>query len=189
MKKVTVSVIVSAVAIGIMAFTPIADKLVTSKTHIKFFSTTTAENIEAHNYKSVGTVDTKTGEVVFSVPMQSFEFEKSMMQKHFNSAKFLDTKTYPKAKLTGKIINLSEIDFGKDGTYNATIKGDMTIKAKTNPVNEKGTITVKGSTISVNSKFNITLADYDIAFEKGKPSTNIAKTVEVTVDAEYQTGQ
>jgi len=31
------------------------------------------------------------------------------------------------------------------------------------------------------------LADYKVAFEKGKPSTNIAKEVEVTVNAEYIT--
>jgi len=32
----------------------------------------------------VSTLDSKTGEMVFSVPIQSFEFEKSMMQKHFS---------------------------------------------------------------------------------------------------------
>lgn len=186
MKKTTLSAIVGVVALGLMAFVPVTNKLISSKTHIKFFSTTSAEDIEANNYKTISTIDTKTGDVVFSVPMQSFEFQKALMQKHFNSGKFLDTKIYPKAKLTGKITNLSEINFEKDGTYNAGIKGELTIKEKTNPINEKGTITVSGSTITVNSKFNITLADYGVAFEKGKPSTNISKTVEVTVNAEYQ---
>ncbi|GAB4123914.1 MAG: hypothetical protein OHK0045_04070 [Raineya sp.] len=161
-------------------------KFVSTKTHIKFFSTTAVENIEAHNYKAISTIDTESGEVVFSVPMQSFEFEKSLMQKHFNQPNFLDTKKYPKAKLVGKITNLNEIDFKKDGTYPATISGEMSIKGVSKPITEKGTITVKGGNIEAKSKFDITLADYGITFTKGKPASNIAKKVEVTVEASYQ---
>lgn len=186
MRKTVKSAILGVTAIALFAFAPAVSKFTTTKTHIKFFSTTTAENIEAHNYKSVSTIDTKSGDVVFSVPMQSFEFEKALMQKHYNSPKFLDTKQFPKAKLIAKITNLNEVNFEKDGTYTAHIKGTLELHGKTNGINEKATIKVSGSTYTVNSKFNITLADYEVAFEKGKPSTNIAKTVEVTVEAEYK---
>lgn len=161
-------------------------KFVSSKTHIKFYSHTAVEDIQANNYASVSTIDPLTGDIAFSVPMQGFEFEKALMQKHYNSEKFLDTKKFPKAKLKGKITNLSEIDFSKDGTYNAIVEGELTIKGVTKPIKEKGTITVIGNVINAASTFNITLADYGIAFEQGKPSTNIAKTVEVTVNAEYK---
>ena len=80
--------ILMTVGILTTAFSPIGDKLVSSETHIKFFSTTPAEDIEANNFKSVSTFNRATSELVFSVPMQSFEFEKSLMQKHFNSDKF-----------------------------------------------------------------------------------------------------
>lgn len=187
MKRRTVtSAVLGIVAMTLFAFAPALNKLTSTKTHIKFFSTTAAENIEGHNYKSVSTIDPKTGDMVFSVPMQSFEFEKALMQKHYNSPKFLDTKQFPKSKLIAKITNLNEVNFEKDGTYTAHVKGTLELHGKTNSIHEKATITVKGTTIKVNSKFNITLADYDVAFEKGKPSRNIAKTVEVTVDAEYQ---
>ena len=162
------------------------DKLVSTKTQVKFFSTTPAEDIEANNTATVSTINTQTGDVVFSVPMQAFEFEKSLMQKHFNQDKFLDTKAHPKAKLTAKITNLSDIDFAKDGTYEADVEGALTIKGETQTIREKGTVTVKGKNIAVKSAFHVTLADYGIAFEKGKPSTNIAETVEVTINAEYQ---
>jgi polyisoprenoid-binding protein YceI len=185
MKRTIVSGVLSLVLLAFVAFTPKPGKMVSSKTHIKFFSTTTAENIEANNYKSVSTFDTQTGDVVFSVPMQSFEFEKALMQKHFNSEDFLNTKTNPKAKLVAKLSNLADFNPEKNGTYNATFKGEMSINGKSNPINEKATITVNGTKIRVVSKFNLKLADFGVAFEKGKPSTNIAKTVEVTVDAEY----
>ena len=177
--------ILTFVAIAAISFASTAQKLTTSKSHIKFYSHTVAENIEANNYKAVGTIDTEAGTVVFSVPMQSFEFEKSLMQKHYNSPKFLDTKQYPKAKLKGKITDLSKVNFKKDGAYDVTVKGEMTLHGVTNPTTEKATITVKNGKVSVVSKFKITLADYKVAFEKGKPSTNIATTVEVTVNAQY----
>jgi len=171
---------------SITAFSQTSGKLVSDKANIKFFSHTTVEDIQASNNTSVGTINKTTGEVVFSVPMQGFEFEKALMQEHFNSDKFLDTKTFPKAKLKGTVTNLAQVNFAKDGTYPATVEGEMTIKGVTNSFKSTGTITVKGNKAEIQSKFNITLADYKITFVKGKPSTNIAKTVEVTVLADYQ---
>jgi len=118
--------------------------------------------------------------------MQGFEFEKSLMQKHYNSDKFLDTKTHPKAKLKATILNLDQVNFSEDGSYSADVEGELTIKDVTKPIREKGTITVKGNQIALNSIFNITLADFQITFAKGKPSSNIAKKLEITVEAEYE---
>ncbi len=185
MKKTSILLGSLLMLLSISAYGQTNDKLVSSKTHMKFYSHTAVEDIEANNYASVSTINKGTGEVVFSVPMQSFEFEKSLMQKHFNSDKFLDTKEYPKAKLKGKITNLNDVDFTKDGKYSVVVEGELTIKGKTNAITEKGTIDVKGNTIKVSSSFNITLADYGITFAQGKPSTNIAKEVEVTVHSEY----
>ncbi len=160
-------------------------KLVSKTGHINFFSHTEIEDISADNYKVVSTLDKASGEVVFSVPMQSFEFEKSLMQKHYNSSKFLDTKQYPKAKFKGKITNLDDIDFTIDGTYNVTVNGELSLHGVTKSVSEHGTITVKGNSVSIDTKMKITLADYAVAFKDGKPSTNIAKTIDITIKAEF----
>ncbi len=161
------------------------EKLVSQKSHFKFYSHTVAEDIEANNYKAVGTLNTDSGEVVFSVPMQSFEFEKAKMQQHYNSPKFLDTKQFPKSKLKGKITDLSSVNFSKNGTYEVMISGDLDIHGQTNKIEEKAIITVNEGEISLSSTFQLTLADYGVAFADGKPSTNIAKDIEVTVTAEY----
>ena len=184
MKKMK-KVILTLIALVTISLTVSAQKQVTSKTHFKFFSSTPAEDIEANNYASVGTIDPASGDIVFSVPMQSFEFDKALMQEHFNSKKFLDTKTNPKAKLIGKIANLEAVDFTKDGSYKADITGNLTINGVTKPINETAIVVVDDGKISLNSKFKITLEDYEVAFKKGKPSTNIAKAVEVTVEAYY----
>ena len=165
-KNMSKKVFLTMIALVTISLTVSAQKQVSTKTHFKFFSTTPVEDIEANNYASVGTINPASGDIVFSVPMQSFEFEKALM-------------------LTGKIANLEAVDFTKDGSYEAEVTGDLTINGVTKPVTEKATVIVKNGKLSLNSKFNITLADYQIAFEKGKPSTNIAKTVEVTVEAHY----
>ena len=168
------------------AFSQGDSKLVNKAGHISFFSHTTLEDITANNYKVVSTLDKSSGEVVYSVPMQSFEFEKSAMQKHYNSSKFLDTKQFPKAKFKGMIADISAIDFSKDGVYNADVKGELTLHGVTNKISEKGTVTVSGNIVTINAKMNIMLADYKVAFEKGKPSTNIAKMVEATIITEFK---
>lgn len=172
--------------VSLTAFKLSTSKYVSQKTHLNFYSHTDIEDISADNYKTISTLDTSSGEVVFSVPMQSFEFKKSLMQKHFNSAKFLDTKQFPKAKFVGKITNNNSIKYEVNGVYQVSIKGDMTIKGKTKTLMEKGSVTVVNGIVKVSSEFNLTLSDFGVAFEKGKPSTNIAKTVKVKVEAEYK---
>ena len=185
MKRVILTGLATVGIVALSAFTSVTGKVTSKKSHLTFFSHTDVEDISADNYKAVSTLDASTGAVVFSVPMQSFEFDKSLMQKHFNSPKFLDTKQFPKAKFKGNIIDLTKVHFDKDGTYQTTVEGEMTLHGETNFVKEKISVIVKGDEVNVKSKFNLTLADYKIAFENGKPSTNIAKTVEVSIDVFY----
>lgn len=161
------------------------DKLSTTSGHIKFFSTTPAEDIEANNYKVISQITLETGILVFSVPMQSFEFPKAAMQKHYNSKKFLNTKKFPKGKYKGTITNMSDIDFTKNGKYEAMVIGDLTIHGVSNKVSEKITFAVKDGAVMGMTTFNITLADYGVVFKKGKPSKNIGKTVKITAHLNY----
>lgn len=182
-KRITGLLMVGTILL--MAMKPAEDKLVSEKGHVNIYSHTSAEDISADNYKVTSTLNTENGDVVMVFPMQSFEFKKALMQKHFNGKDFLDTKKYPKAKFVGSITNLSEINFTKDGTYKAKVKGELTIKGVTNTINENGTVKVSDGKITLDAKSKVVLADYKIAFEKGKPSTNVAKEIDVTLKAEF----
>ncbi|MFT5513510.1 MAG: polyisoprenoid-binding protein YceI [Bacteroidia bacterium] len=182
MKKNIVIILLGFVA---FAFTTEETKLVNKTGHMHFYSHTDVEDINADNYKVISTLNPSTGYVVVSVPMQAFEFEKALMQKHYNSPKFLDTKQFPKAKFVGKISNLSAVKFSTNGTYAANLTGDLTLHGVTKSVTEKATIIVSDKSVDVSLKMDITLADYKIAFEKGKPSTNVAKRVEASFKTSF----
>ena len=185
MKTNQLIIAIMMIVLGLGTTVQAGERYVSSKSHIKFFSTTPAEDIEANNYASSSTINTSNGSVVFSVPMQGFEFPKALMQRHFNQKDFLDTSTYPTSRLVAKITNLDQVDFTKDGTYDAVVEGELTIRGVTQQIREQGKVTVKGDKIEVKSVFNVALADHGIEFRRGKPASNIAKEVEVTVYAEY----
>ncbi|MCZ6675498.1 MAG: YceI family protein [Verrucomicrobia bacterium] len=161
-----------------------AERWVTQNAHVSFFSSTPAEDIHADNNSVVVVVNSDEDSLGFSIPMQAFEFEKALMQKHFNQKTFLNTKKYPQATFQGKIEDADNINFKQNGEYEVTVSGTMSIRGIEQEVSEKGTITVSDNILSLNSEFNLTLEDYGIAFKKGKPAKNIAKTVKITIDAE-----
>jgi polyisoprenoid-binding protein YceI len=157
-----------------------AQKFMTRTGKASFFSATPLENIEAFNNEVAGVMDSKTGEVVFQVPIKSFKFEKALMQEHFNE-NYMESNKYPKAEYKGKT-DVSGVNFSKDGTYNVKTAGKLTIHGVTKDVSLPGTVVVKGNTATINSKFIVKPADYNISIPK-LMENKIARQIEVTVSS------
>lgn len=164
-----------------------AQEVITKNGYAKIFSTTVIEDIEAENFKVVSKFNKENGDFIVSVPVQSFKFEKSLMQKHFNQANFMDSQKYPKIKFNGKIDDLSKIDFAKDGDYEVTVSGDLTIRDVTKPISEKGTISVKAGKIKANSVFTVkNIYQYGVGKPQNKKKKDaVAEDIKVTFKAEY----
>lgn len=161
-----------------------AQRYITKNGHIKFYSETPVETIEAHNYQVNSVLDSNTGDFVFKVLMKSFEFEKALMQEHFNE-NFIESDKFPNAIFKGKVTNLDDIDFSKDGEYDAVVEGELTIHGVTKKITEKGSFTVDGGMIAGKSVFILKPADFDIHIPK-TVINNIADEIEVTVDISLQ---
>lgn len=158
-----------------------AQKYMTRTGKVSFYSATPIEKIEAVNNEMASALDGGTGEFVFQAPVKSFKFEKALMQEHFNE-NYMESDKYPKADYKGKITNMSAVNLSKDGTYNVSTSGKLTMHGVTQDVTVPGTVTVKGGSATVNSKFKVKPADYKINIPKlveGK----IAKELEITVNA------
>ena len=107
---------------------------------IRFYSKSQLEKIEAVNRQVNTALLVQTGDFVFRVLIKSFNFEKALMQEHFNE-NYLESDKYPEATFLGKIINIKDINFTKEGSYPATVEGKLTIHGQTQLV--KGTVPSK----------------------------------------------
>lgn len=177
--------IISAVAIVMLtALQSTAQKYMTKNGQILFYSETPMETIQADNRQVNAVLDTQTGEFVFKVLIKSFQFEKALMQEHFNE-NYMESDKYPNSTFSGKVVNLKDVNFSKPGTYDATIEGDLTIHNVTRKISEKGTFTVGSDVVSGHAKFIVKPADYDIKIPKAVIN-NIAEAIEVTVNVELK---
>ena len=154
------------------------DKYYTKTGKISFFSKAIIENIDANNRSVTCVLDTKTGNLQFSVPIKGFEFEKALMQEHFNE-NYLESDKYPRGEFKGQIINNTDIDYTKDGVYQGKVKGKLTIHGVTNDIEADGKVTKEGNRILIFSEFNVRLPDYKIKNEKMQ---NISNNIKVTVN-------
>jgi hypothetical protein len=170
-------------SILLLSFSASAQKYMTRTGYISFFSHTPLEDIKAENNQVASVLDISTGEIVFQTLIKSFRFEKALMQEHFNE-NYLESDKFPRSEFKGKLGDLSSVDFKKDGTYNVTVSGDLTIKDVTKKLDAKGTIIVSSDNITANSVFNIAPEDYNIDIP-GVVRDKIAKTIEVTVTMKY----
>jgi len=160
------------------------EKYFTKTGRIEFFSKSPMEDIEARNKSVAAVLDSKSGALQFSVLMRGFEFEKALMQEHFNE-NYVESNKYPKAEFKGSVTNNSEVNYSVDGTYPVKVAGTLTIHGVTQKVQTTGTIKVAGGKIEAVSSFNIKLSDYKIKIPsvvKDKVSNNIKITVDCKME-------
>lgn len=161
-----------------------AQNFFTKNGKLSFFSKTAMENIEAANNQAVSVLNTKTGDIAFSVLINGFLFKKSLMQEHFNE-NYMESATYPKATFKGSVKDISKLDLTKDSNYPVSVSGDLTMHGVTNKVTVPGTIAVKGGKMNATATFIVMLADYKISIPKVVES-NISKSIEIKVDCNYE---
>ena len=160
------------------------DRFFTKTGKILFLSKAPLETIEAVNKTAGAVLDGKTGTVQMAVLMRGFEFKKALMQEHFNE-NYVESDKFPKAEFRGKVLNNESIDYTKDGTYNATASGQLTIHGIAQPVELPLTLTVDGGKLTAASVFNVLLSDYKISIPsivKDKVSNSVKVHVEAVLE-------
>lgn len=149
-----------------------------------FFSSAPLEDIEAHTQQVVSVLDVQSGEIAASMLMRSFNFRKALMEEHFNES-YVESHKYPKAVFKGKITNIGNLDFEKDGNLTLDVNGEITLHGVTKPLRIKAEATVAAGKIQAKALFPLTVADFEIEVPR-LVINNIAEVVEVTVSFDYQ---
>ncbi len=175
MKKLSLLI---ALIITVVSYTS-AQKYMTKNGTIRFYSEGQVEKIEAFNHQVNSALNTSTGDFVFKALIKSFEFEKALMQEHFNE-NYMQSDQFPNSMFTGKVTNVKDINFGKDGVYKSVVEGELTMHGVTNKVKVNGTFEVKAGKVTGKSTFNVLLKDYNITIPKAVVK-NIAESVQVDV--------
>ncbi|MCC6840644.1 MAG: YceI family protein [Flavobacteriales bacterium] len=151
---------------------------------ISFFSSTPMEDITAVNRKVTSVLDPTTGAVEFAALIKAFEFEKALMQEHFNE-NYMESATYPKATFKGTLKATSGDDLRTAGSHAVTVAGDLTIHGVARPVAVQGTIvTTAAGTMKATSEFEVKPEDHGIKIP-GVVRDKIAKSIRVKVNLEY----
>lgn len=158
-----------------------AQKYRLTNSEVSFFSEAPLENIEAHNKETNSIFDVTTGEIAFIVPIKGFQFEKSLMQEHFNE-NYLESDKYPNGTFKGKV---SGYDLEKSGEQSAVAEGDLTIHGITQKIRIEGKMLIQNGKVTLNATFPVKLVDHDIDIPK-VVFYNIAEEVDVTVKLEYE---
>ena len=169
------------VAAILFSFETNAQKFTAEKTYVKFFSDAAIEDITAVNTKASSIFNEANGDVVFSVPIKEFEFEKSLMKEHFNE-KYMESEQFPKAIFQGKI---SGYQSSTSGEQKATATGKLTVHGETQEVTIPGTIENANGSLKMKAKFIVKLVDYKIKIPQ-LLWKNIAEQVEVTIEFNYK---
>lgn len=164
-----------------------AQKYNMTKGNIFFHSDAKLEKIEAYNRKFTSVIDMSTGGVAFLLTIKDFTFDNSLMYEHFNE-KYMNSDKFPTSTFNGTINEFKTIDLTKDGKYNVTVTGKLTMHGVTKEMTVPGTIEVKGGQLIVDANFTVALIDYNIE----RPSLvvdNIAENVDIHVSGLYTVAQ
>lgn len=147
-----------------------------------FFSEARFENIEATSKKGSSIINLATREVAFKIPVQSFVFDKGLMQEHFNET-YMESDRYPFASFTGII--MEEVDLTKEGTYKVTSSGQLSIHGISRNRTIAGEIVVRNRKILITSAFIVPVADHEIDIPTNKLA-NISQDISVKIRAVYE---
>jgi len=180
MKRIFFLISLSLITLAVSA----QDKYFTKTGKIHFDATTPSspEKIDGVNKSSICVIDTKTGNIQFSLLMKGFEFERALMQEHFNE-NYVESNKFPKTEFKGMITNNSSVNYSKDGVYPVKVKGSLTMHGETKDVEADGKLTVKAGKISANADFPVTLADFKVTIPQ-LVADKVAKTAKITVDCQ-----
>ena len=154
---------------------------------IAFYSESPLENITAVNSTVRAAVNAGTGDVQFSALMKAFEFEKALMQEHFNE-NYVESDKFPKSTFKGSITNLSDINFSQDGSYDANVSGSLTLHGVTQAISTSGKIIITNGQPQVECTFTILLSDYGISIP-AVVKNNISNIIGISIIAPLQLQQ
>ncbi|MBU0486474.1 MAG: YceI family protein [Bacteroidetes bacterium] len=160
------------------------DKYFTRNGHIYFISRMDFIDLDANNYQVGSILNIQTGEMVVTVLNKSFQFKYALAEEHFNE-NYMETHKYPKSSFKGFVKEIENVDLSKNGEYEVTVRGDLSMHGITKAVSAKGKITKDGQGITAKASFSILLKDYKMKIPS-IVADKVNELIEIEVIFEYK---
>jgi polyisoprenoid-binding protein YceI len=161
-----------------------AQRFFTKGGTIYFNASGPSEVIEATNKTATCVMDVQSGAIQFAVMMKGFLFEKALMEEHFNE-NYVESSKFPKAEFKGEFTNKAAINFGKDGTYPAHVKGKLTLHGVTKEIETDGSVTIKDGKPQISAEFKLILIDYGVEIPS-LVSDKVSKEAKIKVNCSLE---
>ncbi|NQX43040.1 YceI-like domain-containing protein [Pedobacter steynii] len=175
-KRLLLSGIFFAIQLNAMAQTYTSKNI-----KLALYSSTPLEDIRAATDKCTGVIIKDSREIAFQVAVKSFEFDRKLMQEHFNE-NYMESDRYPYAKFKGVLDQ--QIDWNKDGIYNVTVTGMLTVHGIDKKRTVPGKISISNGQVAVSTEFKVACVDHGIKIPK-LVFTKIAEQINIKVSGKF----
>jgi len=123
----------------------------------------------------------ETNQVALLVPMKTFHFNNALLEEHFNE-NYLHTDKFPNATFKGKLIGFSKDQLAKDGVYNISSEGTVTLHGVTKDFKSPVKLEVKNKVATFNCVFKIKAEEYNVIIpDLVKPKLSEQTPIEATI--------
>ena len=174
MQKTIYTLLLLGLTIGVYG-----QRYYTKNAVIKFRSESNLEKVEAINTRGTFVLDCQSGQLEMALLLKAFQFEKALMQEHFNE-NYVESEKYPKSTFKGRITNIQDIKFGVDGKYKAKIDGKLNLHGVTKPIQTVATFSVNKENLTARCNFALLCSDYNIKIPS-LVKDNISNEIEIAV--------
>ena len=124
-----------------------SQKMMVEASKVSFFSAAPLEDIAASSNKLEGIVDFDTGNFFFRIPITSFIFPSSLMQKHFNE-KYMESDIYSLSSFKGNFSN--QLVISDDQEVSVDAKGILNMHGIERDININTALKIKATTLPRN---------------------------------------
>ncbi|ETZ21501.1 YceI family protein [Pedobacter sp. V48] len=158
-----------------------AQNFVSKDIRIGLFSSTPLEDIRAVSDKGNAVLVAETREIVVQLAVKTLEFDRKLMQEHFNE-NYIESDKYPYAKFKGLIDQ--PVDFTKDGNYAVTVTGILSVHGVDKKRTIPGKVTVTNGVVQISSEFKVACVDHNIKIPK-LVFTKIAEFITIKAEGKF----
>ena len=176
--------ILTVLFLFIIIVTHAQNKYFTKSGTIGFYSHAPMEDITATNSQVAAFLNVNTGELSFAALIKSFEFEKALMQEHFNE-NYMESDRYPKAIFKGNVRAYDRNSLMGGKPYKVKVYGELTIRGIPKILEVDATLHLVDTKIIGESSFIVKPDDFNIKIP-AIVKDNIAKEIEVSVNAQFE---